>query len=553
MVATAIDSSGGYEVHFGLREPPFSLTPNPRYVFESRAHRVALEHITAGFRREGFTIVTGEVGTGKTMLCRVVAEQRDPRVFLAILTKLPATADELLRHLLVEFGVIARGNPRLAGAGRFELLNSLEQFLASLVPLGVRAVAIIDDAHRLAQEVLEEIRVVSDLQVESHRLLHIVLIGQPELDALLGRAEQRSLMQRVTSRHSLGPLGADEVSGYVERRMQIAAGNLTAQALFEPSAMRAAAELSRGVPRVINVLCERALESACTSQSKRVGSAAVLAAARNLQLRPPTSLRYAVTRRLLALAAAVVVLGAAGAAGWRSVRAVPGPKPTGLAVLQATPLTIVTVPVPLPASEAASLLVTDAAPSVPLPLVDSYTIVAGSFQTSRRATALAEDLAQLGLPAFVRTTPSGFEQTVVGPFASREEAVAARARLAAAGQTDVLLVPSVRSGARLPSEVPRPSTGERARASATPPDALQRATALALKPDVKALLQLRKLIAEGGLTAGSRSDESQPDESRTDESNALLAKVDALIDEARRRQLEIDRDALTGADPKKTQ
>ena len=253
MLATAIDSSGGYGVHFGLREPPFSLTPNPRYVFESRAHRAALEHITAGFCREGFTIVTGEVGTGKTMLCRVVAEQRDPRVFLAILTKLPATAEEFLRHLLVEFGVIARGNPRMAEVGRFELLNSLEQFLASLVPLGVRAVAIIDDAHRLAQEVLEEIRVVSDLNVESHRLLHVVLLGQPELDTLLGRAEQRSLLQRVTSRHSLQPLDADEVSSYVERRLQIAAGNLTARALFEPSAVRAAAELSRGVPRVINV------------------------------------------------------------------------------------------------------------------------------------------------------------------------------------------------------------------------------------------------------------------------------------------------------------
>jgi general secretion pathway protein A len=136
MLATANDSSGGYQVHFGLRESPFSLTPNPRYIFESRAHRAALENITAGFRREGLTIVTGEVGTGKTMLCRVVAGQPDPRVFLAILTKLPATAEELLRHLLVEFGVIEKGNPRMAEAGRFELLNSLEQFLASLVPLG---------------------------------------------------------------------------------------------------------------------------------------------------------------------------------------------------------------------------------------------------------------------------------------------------------------------------------------------------------------------------------------------------------------------------------
>src|SRR4029079_17935190 len=145
---------------------------------------------------------------------------------------------------------------------------------------------------------------------------------------------------------------------------------------------------------------------------------------------------------------------------------------------QATPLTIVAVPVPLPASEAASLLVTDAAAAVPLPVVDRYTIVTGSFQTPRRATALAEELAQLGLPAFVRTTPSGLVQTVVGPFASREEAVAARARLAAAGQTDVLLVPSAPSGARLPAEVPRPSTGERALASAPRPDALQRATAL---------------------------------------------------------------------------
>jgi type II secretory pathway predicted ATPase ExeA len=548
MLATANDSSAGYEAHFGLREPPFSLTPNPRYVFESRAHKAALEHITAGFRREGFTIVTGEVGTGKTMLCRVVAEQRDPRVFLALLTKLPATAEELLRHLLVEFGVIAKGNPRMAGAGRFELLNSLEQFLASLVPLGARAVAIIDDAHRLAQEVLEEIRVVSDLNVESHRLLHIVLVGQPELDTLLGQAGQRSVLQRVTSRHSLRPLGADEVSSYVERRMEIAGGSLTAQALFEPSAMRAAADLSRGVPRVINVLCERALESACTSQSQTVGSDAVLAAARHLQLRLPGPSRSAIMRRLLPLAAAVVVLGASGAAGWRSVRAVPAPKPSGLVVLPATPL-VLGPPIPLPAAQVDTLLASAAVPSVPLPAVDGFAVIAGSFRTPGRATALAADLTQLGLPAFVRTIPSGFEQTVVGPYASREEAVAARARLAAAGQTDAQVVPSARSGPQSLSEVQRPSTAERAATPASSPDVLlQRATALALKPNVRALLQLRQQIARDQPTDGS-----QPDESRTDELNSLLAKVDALLDEARRRQLEIDLDTLTGADAKKAQ
>jgi general secretion pathway protein A len=542
MLGTANDVAGGYEDHFGLRESPFSLTPNPRYVFESRGHKAALEHITAGFRREGLTIVTGEVGTGKTMLCRVVAEQADPRVFLAILTKLPATAEELLRHLLVEFGVIARGNSRMAEAGRFELLNSLEQFLASLVPLGVRAVAIIDDAHRLAQEVLEEIRVVSDLNVDSRRLLHIVLVGQPELDTLLGQDAQRSLLQRVTGRYSLLPLAPDEVSSYVERRLQVAAGSLVAvQEVFDPSAVQAAAELSRGVPRVINVLCDRALESARTSQSPTVGSDAVLAAARNLQLRPLESWRSGVVGRVSKVAAAVAVLAVAGAAGWRSVRAINAPKPPGRAVLRATPLAVGGAPIPLPAAQVSASPAPDAELSTALSSADSYTIIVGSFRTSAKATALAASLTQLGLPASARTTASGWEQTIVGPYASREEAVAARERLAAAGQTDVQLVSSGASSSGLTSEASRSSTGERAVVSALPPDPLQRATALALKPDVKALLQLRARIA-----AAQPSDGSPSDDLRTGESSSLLAKVDALLEEARRRQLEIDREALAG-------
>jgi type II secretory pathway predicted ATPase ExeA len=554
MLATANDSSGGYEVHFGLRESPFSLTPNPRYAFGSRAHKAALDHITAGFRREGLTIVTGEVGTGKTMLCRVVAEQQDPRVFLAILTKVPATAEDFLRHLLVEFGVIAVGNPRLAGAARFELLNSLEEFLASLVPLGVRAVAIIDDAHRLAREVLEEIRVVSDLNVDSHRLLHIVLVGQPELETLLGQADQRSLLQRVTGRYTLHPLGADEVSSYVERRLQVAAGSLaTTQELFEPSALRAAARLSRGVPRVINVLCERALESACTNQSRTVGSDAVLAAARNLQLRPAEFWRYAIVLRLLGVAAAVAVLTVAAVAGWRLVRGGAAPDPSHAAVLQATPLAIGRVPIALPSPPAASSLLSTAEARGGPPTEDGFSLVVGSFRTHERATEFAATLAQLGLPTFVRTTVSGWEQTVVGMYKSREEALAARERLAAAGQTDVQLVPSAASAPRpiseapqpSTSEAPRPSTRERTIASTSPPDVLQRATVLAQKPDVKALVQLRSQVAT------QSADAARTDQARSEELTALLAKLDVLLDEARRRQLEIELEGLTNAGEKK--
>ena len=448
MRANELLLSGGYAAHFGLREQPFALTPNPRYAFESRAHKAALEQLTLGLRRDGVTVVIGEVGTGKTMLCRVVAEQRDPRVIVAILTKVPASGEEFLRHLLVEFGVSAAGNHRMAAAGRLDLFHALEQFLASLVPLGVRAVALIDDAHRLTPGALEEIRLVSDLSVAGRRLLQVALIGQPELDTLLARADMRSLQQRVTHRHSLGPLEPEEVRSYIEWRMRIAARDVKAEALFEPAAVRVAAALSGGVPRVINVLCDRALEGAYARQSRTVEADAVRIAARNLQLGPVAGWRFAPAGRRAAVVAMVIVIGGAAAvAAWRSARAVHSPTqpaPAGPTATLSPPPDA--APAPSPGSQPVPSPDVAAPAPAALPGVDGFSVVAGSFRTKGRAVAQATVLAQLGLPAFVRETASGLEQAVVGLYESREEALAARGRLIAAGQTDLEVVP--RTGLR---------------------------------------------------------------------------------------------------------
>ena len=213
------DDPTGYERHFDLREAPFALTANPRFVFESRSLSSAIEEITQALgRHEPLVVVTGRAGTGKTLVCRTLADLRDPHTFVAVLATAPASRDDLLRQLLDQFGLLSLDSSGAAAASRFEIVRTLEQFLASLGNLKARAVIVVDEAHRLSSEVLDELRWLSNFETDERKLLQIVLLGEPSLDEIIERPELGALRQRVTRRHTLGTLSSDEVAPAIRER-----------------------------------------------------------------------------------------------------------------------------------------------------------------------------------------------------------------------------------------------------------------------------------------------------------------------------------------------
>src|SRR6185295_16720626 len=259
---TGTSSSLTYEPFYGLREKPFSLSADPRFLYKSPAHAPAFDAILAGIRRrEGLIVLSGEIGTGKTTLCRSVLQQLDRRTFAAFVPDPFVSREDLLKILLVDFGVIAisdltRG--RFTGTSRSELSYLLYEFLDSLVPLQAFAVLVIDETQNLSLPLLEEIRILSELE-RREKLLQVVLVGQPELRSSLTLPEMRQVDQRVSVRCELTALDAEGVVGYVNHRL-VVAGSGDSGVVFTPSALDALHQGSAGVPRVINRLCDRALE-----------------------------------------------------------------------------------------------------------------------------------------------------------------------------------------------------------------------------------------------------------------------------------------------------
>ena len=251
-----------YEPHFGLKEKPFSLSADPRFLYRSPAHAPAFEELLTGIRRrEGLIVLTGEIGTGKTTLIRSVLQHLDRRTFAAFVPDPFVSREDLLKMLLVDFGVVSltdlkRGS--LAGASRPDLSYPLYEFLDSLVPLQAFALLIIDEAQNLPLGLLEEIRILSELE-QREKLLQVVLVGQPELKSHLKMPQMRQVDQRVSVRCELGPLAANEVGKYVRHRLSVASENGN-HVQFSESAIEAVFKASRGTPRVINLICDRALQ-----------------------------------------------------------------------------------------------------------------------------------------------------------------------------------------------------------------------------------------------------------------------------------------------------
>jgi general secretion pathway protein A len=261
-----------YEPYYGLQEKPFSLSADPKFLFRSPEHAPAFEELLNGIRRrEGLITLTGEIGTGKTTLIRSVLQHLDRRTFSAFVPDPFVSREDLLKMLLVDFGVVSiadlkRGS--LNGASRPDLSYPLYEFLDSLVPLQAFAVLIIDEAQNLPLPLLEEVRILSDLEGRE-KLLQVVLVGQPELRSHLKLPEMRQVDQRVSVRCELTSLARDGIAGYVAYRLRVA-GDGHERVEFSDAAIDAVYQGSRGTPRLINLICDRALHRGYAARVGRI-------------------------------------------------------------------------------------------------------------------------------------------------------------------------------------------------------------------------------------------------------------------------------------------
>jgi general secretion pathway protein A len=287
-LSRARDEYDMYEDYYGFVEKPFSLTPDPKYLYRSESHANAFELLQYAIRRrEGFVVVTGDIGTGKTTLCRAVLEQLDRKTFTALILNPFLAEEDLLRLILQDFGVVSREEikrGRLAGVTKMELIETLNDFLLSLLPLRATAVLIIDEAQHLPRTVLEHIRILSNLETNKEKLLQIVLVGQLNLKDVLRSPELRQLDQRVSIRYNLKPLTEEETAAYVAHRLTIAGAG--AAVSFTAKALQVVHRSTAGIPRLINLLCDRALLGAYSERAQRVTPEMVRKGAGSLDLAP---------------------------------------------------------------------------------------------------------------------------------------------------------------------------------------------------------------------------------------------------------------------------
>lgn len=296
-----------YLQYFGLTEAPFSITPDPAFVYLSAAHRDALAHLMYGVGQGGsggFVQLTGEVGTGKTTLCRCLLEQVPDDCRVALVLNPLMTPGELLATICEELGVDVSG----MGGSNKGMVDALNAFLLRQHAEGNRVVVVIDEAQNLSPEALEQVRLLTNLETSKDKLLQMVLLGQPELRQLLQRQNLRQLAQRITARYHLSPLSYDETSAYVRHRIKVAGA---ARNPFRKSALRALYQRSGGVPRLINIIADRALTAAYAAEAGQVSARMVNAAADEVQ---PSEQRVRSNRWPLAVAAGIALLAVALAA-----------------------------------------------------------------------------------------------------------------------------------------------------------------------------------------------------------------------------------------------
>ncbi|HTD10511.1 MAG TPA: AAA family ATPase [Steroidobacteraceae bacterium] len=254
-----------YLTFFGLNEKPFAITPDPRYLYLSERHAEALAHLLYGINEAGgFVQLTGEVGTGKTTIVRSLLAQTPRDAEIALILNPRMTAPEFLLTICEELGI---GVPDSALGSLKDLVDILSHYLLRAHAAGKRVVLVVDEAQNLSPDVLEQVRLLTNLETNTQKLLQIILIGQPELRELLGRNELRQLAQRITGRYHLNPLAREESLAYVRHRLRVAGATTD---IFSPAALAEVFRLSQGVPRVINVICDRGLLGAYSLDRHKV-------------------------------------------------------------------------------------------------------------------------------------------------------------------------------------------------------------------------------------------------------------------------------------------
>lgn len=262
-----------YEQYFGFEDKPFSITPDPRFLYMSARHREALAHLLYGIGEGGgFVQLTGEVGTGKTTLCRCLLEQLPDGIDVALILNPMVNAFELVATICDELKI---DYPSDANSIK-TLIDLLNKHLLRTHAEGRRTVLIIDEAQNLSAEVLEQVRLLTNLETTQTKLLQIILIGQPELKELLQRSDMRQLAQRITARYHLEPLNMDDARAYIQHRLRVSGGRGN---LFSGRAMDEVLKFSGGVPRMINILCDRALLGAYVEENARVNKGIIRRAA----------------------------------------------------------------------------------------------------------------------------------------------------------------------------------------------------------------------------------------------------------------------------------
>ena len=342
-----------YERFFGLAEKPFAITPDPRYLFLSERHAEALAHLAYGIQEAGgFVQLTGEVGTGKTMVVRSLLQQLPANCDMALILNPRITPAEFLLAICDELHV---GVPDALTSSVKGLVDLLTRFLLDAHGRGRRVVVMVDEAQNLSPDVLEQVRLLTNLETATQKLLQIILVGQPELRDVLGRVDLRQLAQRITGRYHLEALTRDETLAYVRHRMRVAGATAD---VFSNAALREVHRLSGGIPRIINVICDRALLGAFTREEHRLTPRLVRQAAAEVYGRPMVApwVRWLAGAGMFA---GVVLL---GMAIWKVLPARNAQAPAQAATAAAPPPAA-------PAAPAATQPAAAAAPSQDLPAI----------------------------------------------------------------------------------------------------------------------------------------------------------------------------------------
>lgn len=392
-----------YEAFYGLREKPFSLTPDPKYLYLSRAHREALDHLLYGIQeREGFIVITGDVGTGKTTLCRAILPRLDQRAKTALILNPLLSEEELLRAILHDFGLPG------AGGTKKELIDELNGFLIRALLDSQNAVLILDEAQDLSPKLLEQIRLLSNLETDQVKLIQIILVGQLGLLDLLASPELKQLNQRVSVRCQLRPLSFQETCQYIYHRLMVAGGS--GGVTISSPALQAIYRFSRGIPRLINLACDRALLQGFVDHSTHITRSRAEKAIRSLSQEVSVGPTGRVSSRALPLwMAGVLVVGFVG--GWltgKGLERTTASRSSGVAV---------------PASRA------------PSESNHPFTLLVGAYPIEDQAREVEQRLSARGYRAFVavRTGQQGERNygVLVGRFREVNEAKQIQDRLAA--------------------------------------------------------------------------------------------------------------------------